>query len=166
MTATIRRATAADGPGVYRAWQAFREHNASMDSRIMPTPVSEGEFVAGLGDVLANSGRVIVVAIDGTALVGFGTAQVIDNQPDRLPERHVTVGYLYTAPSHRRRGLGRELYGAITEWAARQDGVSHIEMPVLAGDADAAAFWRSLGFTPFIERLWAPLNVNAGEDGG
>jgi len=28
---------------------------------------------------------------------------------------------------------------------------------VLARDEAAAAFWRSLGFAPFIERLWAPL---------
>jgi hypothetical protein len=30
-------------------------------------------------------------------------------------------------------------------------------MAVLSADDAAAGFWRSIGFSPFIERLWAPL---------
>jgi hypothetical protein len=30
-------------------------------------------------------------------------------------------------------------------------------MTVLNADAEAEQFWRALGFTPFIQRLWAPL---------
>jgi hypothetical protein len=30
-------------------------------------------------------------------------------------------------------------------------------MTVLNADETAERFWRSLGFSPFIQRLWAPL---------
>jgi hypothetical protein len=37
-------------------------------------------------------------------------------------------------------------------------------MAVLSADAAAAGFWRSIGFSPFIERLWAPLSAPEGDE--
>jgi GNAT superfamily N-acetyltransferase len=77
---------------------------------------------------------------------------------DLLPDQHVTIGYFYVAPEQRRAGVGRGLFNAVREWANRQEGIAHIEMSVLAGDDQAVAFWRSLGFSPYVQRLWAGLS--------
>ncbi len=132
-------------------------HNASTDARIVPAPVSEIEFAAGLREVLAGpTGTVFVAELEGR-LAGFIRAGVEHNAPDRLPEHHVGIGYLYVEPSARRQGVGRRLFEAVREWAASQEGVAHFEMTVLNEDGQAEAFWRSLGFSPFIQRLWAPM---------
>lgn len=157
MTATIRAASPADTPLIYRAWMSVREHYARTDARVMNAPVTEPEFAAGLRDTIARATTIALVAEDAGELVGFLSGGIELNQPDRLPERHATIGYLYVDPAHRRDGIGRALVAALGEWAAKQDGVGHLEMTVLARDEGAAAFWRSLGFSPFIERLWAPL---------
>ncbi len=162
MSAKVRPARASDAPGLYRAWEALRLYNASLDSRIVPSPVSETEFKAGLAEILSNPMSAAFVLAEGAGIAGFASGRIQRNQPDRLPEHHATVGYLYVAPSHRRRGLGRELFLAIAGWAGQRGNVSHVEMPVLASDTEAAAFWRALGFTPFIERLWAPLDGASG----
>jgi len=163
MTIEVRSALPADGPALYEAWQALRVHNAAVDRRIIPAPVSRDEFVAGLGIVLERATSATFVAENESAMVGFVSGSIERNQPDRLPEQHVTVGYLYVEPAYRRLGIGRKLFDAISGWAAHTDGVSHFEMTVLAGDRQAAAFWRALGFSTFIERLWAPL---VGREGG
>lgn len=163
MTATVRRATAADAPALFRAWDSLRRHNASSDARIIPAPVSEVEFTAGLEELLARpTGTVFVAEMEGR-LAGFIRAGVEENAPDRLPETHVGIGYLFVEPWARRQGLGSLLFEAVREWAGGLDGVGHFEMTVLNADGEAEQFWRPLGFKPFIQRLWAPLERGDGE---
>jgi ribosomal protein S18 acetylase RimI-like enzyme len=157
MNIAIRPARTDDGPRMYRAWEAVRAHNASRDSRVRYVPVTEAEFMAGLHEVIQRPQSIALVAENGSELLGFVSAGIEQNQPDRLPERHATIGYFYVVPGHRRAGIGRKLFDAVCRWAAEQEGVSHVEMTVLEGDKDASAFWRSVGFSPFIQRLWAPL---------
>jgi len=154
----VRRADPTDSARLYRAWQLMRQHNASHDPRIVLAPVSEADFAAGLHESLSRPGATTLVAEHGDGMVGFVSATIEANTPDRLPDRHVTIGYIFVDPEHRRGGVGRLLVDAVRAWAESQDGVAHLEMPVVAADVEAAAFWRSVGFTPFIERLWAPLD--------
>lgn len=155
----MRPATLADGPALYGQWASLLRYYASVDRRIIPAPVTERDFLAGLSDVLTRESSVAFVAeVDGD-IAGFITGGLGANQPDRLPERHATVGYLWVANDYRRLGLGRQLFQAVAAWAAALDDISHFEMPVLAADDSAAQFWKAIGFSPFIQRLWAPLNA-------
>lgn len=130
-----------------------------MDRRVVHTPVSRDEFIADFSEMLHRRASVAFVAEVSGEIVGFVSGSLEANQPDRLPERHATIGYLFVAEEHRRGGIGRRLFQGVADWAARQDGISHFEMTVLAADGAAAEFWRSIGFTPFISRLWAPLSA-------
>ena len=157
MTATVRRATRADASALYAHWSELRRYNASIDPRVLPVPVAADDFAAGLDAVLARDSSVAFVAELEGKLAGFISGGVERNHPDRLPELHATVGYLWVASTARRNGIGGKLFAAVCDWAGTQQGVAHLEMTVLSADEDAAAFWRSMGFSPFIERVWAPL---------
>lgn len=157
MAVIVRHAVPADGAGLYRVWTALRDHNATVDARIHGMPVGESELVAALPEILSRTTSAVFVADDDGTVVGFLSGGVERNAPDRLPERLATVGFMYVDERSRRQGVGRRLFESFAGWARQQDGVSHIEMPVLAADAQAAAFWTAMGFSPFIERLWAPL---------
>ena len=157
-TLAIRAAEPGDAVAMYRAWEALRGYYASVDSRIIPAAVSEQDFRSDFVRRCARQDLAAFVAVEGSRLAGFITGGLEMNQPDRLPERHATVGHLFVEPTFRRRGAGKQLVAALREWASLQSGVSHFEMPVLAGDREAVYFWKSIGFTPFIERLWAPLD--------
>lgn len=155
----VRPATMEDAPSLFHAWQRLRNHNAGIDRRFIPAPVSQDEFVLDLAELLRRPQSAAFVAeLDG-GLGGFISGRVEQNQPDRLPSRHLTVGYLWVEEPFRRRGIARALFAAVAEWGREQADVSHFEMAVLNADGDAAAFWRSIGFVPFIERLWAPLSA-------
>ncbi|HXU22821.1 MAG TPA: GNAT family N-acetyltransferase [Tepidiformaceae bacterium] len=156
---TVRPANLGDGPAFYEAWQALRLHYANTDRRIIPAPVSQQEFLAGFRERVGRQESADFIAIVEDRVVGFISGRIEENQPDRLPERHATVGHLYVDAAYRRGGLGRRLFEEIAAWARDADGVSHFEMPVLVADPGARAFLVSLGFTPFIQRLWAPLSA-------
>lgn len=157
MAVIVRPAADTDGPGLYRVFAGLRAHNASVDSRTGGMSIAETELAGALPEILSRPSSAVLVADDGGDVVGFLSGGIEHNVPDRLPERLATIGYLYVDESRRRQGVGRQLFDAFARWAMQQDGVSHVEMPVLAADAQAAAFWTAMGFTPFIQRLWAPL---------
>lgn len=160
MSAVVRAAQQGDAAALFAAWQALRAYYAATDARIIPAPVSQQEFAEDLARRLQRPDSAVFVATASSGhIVGFITGSVEDNQADRLPERVATVGHLFVEPSARRNGAGRQLFAALAAWATARDGVSHFEMPVLAVDGEAGHFWRALGFTPFIERLWAPLSI-------
>lgn len=155
----VRPAAIADATEVFAAWQELRAHYAATDRRIVPSPVTRAEFEAAFQERLGRDEAASFVAMDGKRVAGFITGAIERNQPDRLPELYAAVGHLYVAGEYRRHGLGQELFAAFAAWAARRDGVDHFEMPVLAADDEAVHFWQSIGFSPFIERLWAPLSA-------
>lgn len=155
----VRAANPSDLNSVFSAWQALRAHYAGIDRRILPALVSREEFEAAFRARLERSDAASFVAVDGARLAGFLTGAIERNQPDRLPEFYAGIGHLYVADDYRRRGIGLALFRAFAGWASERDGVGHFEMPVLAGDAEAVHFWQTIGFTPFIQRLWAPLSA-------
>ncbi len=157
MSLEVRPAHISDATGLFDAWERLRRYNASQDARIVPVPVDRDEFVGAFESIVMRPGSATFVAADEGAVVGFIRGLIELNQADRLPERHATVGYLYIAPTHRRLGLGRRLFDAVATWASTQEGINHLEMSVLASDTAAEGFWRSLGFSPFLQRLWAPF---------
>jgi GNAT superfamily N-acetyltransferase len=161
---TIRAANDGDGPALYGAWQRLRRHNAEIDRRFIPAPVTEDEFVTDFRDLLQRPRSAAFVAETAGMLAGFVAGTIERNLPDRLPEQHATIGYLWVEERWRRMGLARSLFAAVADWARSQEDVSHFEMAVLTADAAAAEFWRAIGFAPFIERLWAPLSAPEGDE--
>ncbi len=158
-THIVRAANPADGPALFGLWQHLRQHNAETDRRVIPAPVTESEFIADFNQLLARSRSAAFVAERSGMLAGFIAGTIERNLPDRLPEHHATVGYLWVEQRFRRMGIARALFAKVAEWAGTHEGVDHFEMAVLTADESAAEFWRSIGFSPFIERLWAPLSA-------
>lgn len=144
-----------DAAALFHAWQRLRKnHNAGVDRRFIPRPNLPGRLCRGpRTDPAARAVRHLPGRLPGRGAAGCISGRVERNQPDRLPATHVAVGYLWVEERFRRLGIARALFAAIAEWASTQDGVAHFEMAVLGADAGAAAFWRSIGFAPFIERL-------------
>jgi GNAT superfamily N-acetyltransferase len=155
----VREARAEDASALYPAWLDVRRHYALVDSRIIPAPVSADEFAISLAERIARPEAATFIAMAGPRVVGFITGGIEPGQPDRLPDRHATIGHLFVDAHHRRQGIGQRLFRALAEWAQAQGEIGHFEMTVLDADESARQFWAAIGFRPFIQRLWAPLEA-------
>jgi ribosomal protein S18 acetylase RimI-like enzyme len=85
-------------------------------------------------------------AFDGDALIGMAT---FIREKGRK-ERHKGHVYgVYVAPSHRRRGIGRQLIGALLKKASADPSLEQILLAVSSRQPSARQLYRSFGFEVF-----------------
>ena len=142
---TIRTATAADAAALEELWRAFE--------REVPPPrhhdVDPETELAEIREIV-DSGLAFV-AEDGDGLVGFALARLTGARSGRLTD-------LYVAPEARRGGIAAALVNAVVEALAPQ-GVEHLELEVLASNAEARTVYHRWGFAEDQLVLVAPTSV-------
>lgn len=77
--------------------------------------------------------------------VGFLLARGFEDWP-ATEDTVVDIAECFIAPEHRRRGIGRAAVEAMLA-RERERGAVLVEASILPANADALAFWASLGFT-------------------
>ena len=156
---TIRRVRRRDEPAISRLWEALSEYHVALDDRMpVPAPGAAGRYAARLIERRNDPYTRAFVAEVGREVVGYVLGAVVDLHPDLF--EHVESGYIadiYVAPAYRRRGIARQLFGAITGWF-RQQGVQHIEWQVAAANPEGVAFWEAVGGRPIMVRMRLPLD--------
>jgi len=136
----VRDAELADAAKVLRMLDALDEETRLM----MFEPGERGLDVARFAGFLADLRLMqdcFLVASDGECILGFAQAErgrYLRNQHSA----NVVVGLL---PRARGRGLGTRFLGAIDEWAVRE-GVSRLELTVMAHNAPAIGLCRKCGY--------------------
>jgi ribosomal protein S18 acetylase RimI-like enzyme len=100
------------------------------------------DFLKSVGGDLAN----VLVALDGERIVGY-VNPVIDGQ-------EAWIGGVGVQPTHRRRGLGRDLMLAGEDFA-RKRGAREISLEVIEGNYGAQRLYESMGYAPTRKYLTA-----------
>jgi ribosomal protein S18 acetylase RimI-like enzyme len=140
---TVRIATPADAPVVEELWRAF-EGDAPPPGHVDRDPERE------LGEIrsIVESGLAFLAEDDGRA-VGFALARRTGSRVGRLTD-------LYVVPEARRAGVAAALVAAVVE-ALAPEGVEHLDLEVLASNADARAVYHRWGFAEHTVQLVAPV---------
>ena len=114
-------------------------------------PVRTEQHLLGL--VTSSDSAVLLADDDGDA-VGFATVVVRDTPPVPVfvPGRVGVVDTLGVAARARRRGVGRMLMAAAEAWL-RERGARDLELTVYEVNADAIAFYESLGYRLLSRRM-------------
>jgi ribosomal protein S18 acetylase RimI-like enzyme len=82
-----------------------------------------------------------LLAIDGSAACGIAGSFL---DPDDATQAKLVS--MWTAPTHRQRGVGRLLVDEIASWAARR-GARVLRLMVTSNNQSAISFYARLGFT-------------------
>jgi ribosomal protein S18 acetylase RimI-like enzyme len=140
---TVRIATRADAHAVEELWRAFE--------REVPVPPHvDVDDEQELGEVRAivDSGLAFLAEDDGDA-VGLALARRTGSRTGRLTD-------LYVVPEARRGGVAAALVAAVVE-ALAPEGVEHLDLEVLASNADARTVYHRWGFAEHTVQLVAPI---------
>ena len=112
-----------------------------------------------LRDAAESEHETILVAADGKGVVaGACHIQIYDTPVGHtmVPQRRGHIETLIVARAQRRRGIGRALMSAATEWA-RGHGAHQLLLTVWAGNDDAERFYAALGYRTISQVLGTDL---------
>lgn len=139
---TVRLATEPDVPALI----ALINQLASEARLLFVVPVDPETGAEDLRQFLvmtaASGNNAVLVATDGSELVGLATATG-GVHPAKRAAVEVGIGVL---EAHQGRGIGRALMAGLEDWA-RQAGIHRLQLPVVTSNAPAIALYRKCGFS-------------------
>lgn len=139
----IRRATAFDLNALQELWQAFLAEVPEPDYITVDLDEELNEVAEIVNEGLA------FVADENGALVGFALARRVAPTIAKLTD-------LYVVGEHRRTGVGARLVHELVS-ALGDDGVDHLDLEVLSGNAAARSIYQRWGFVEHTLVLGAPV---------
>ncbi|MCA1664608.1 MAG: GNAT family N-acetyltransferase [Myxococcales bacterium] len=161
----MRAAGDGDLDALARLWHEADELHARLSPGFFRRPdLERGRQRAfeALRDSDESQHEAILVAlhkVDGKEVVcGACHLQIYDTPVGHtlVPQRRGHVETLIVARAQRRRGIGRALMAAATDWARRQ-GAHQLLLTVWAGNADAERFYAALGYRTISQVLGTDL---------
>lgn len=159
---TIRLVTADDADAIAGLWQQLVDYHRQLDPDL-PGAAHGGakRYARRLGQRLDDSYTRALVAEHEGRIVGFVLGMIVDLMADIFDQE--PGGFLadiYVVPDYRRRGVGRMLVAALTDWF-RQQQVYHFDWQVAVKNEEGLAFWRSIGGRGVMVRMRADLRDSA-----
>jgi ribosomal protein S18 acetylase RimI-like enzyme len=153
----VRAAAGDDVDALSRLWHEADELHAQLSPGFFRRPdTARGRQRAAeaLRDAEDNGHEVILVASSGAAISGACHLQIYDTPVGHsmVAQRRGHVETLIVARAQRRRGCGRALMQAATEWA-RGKGASQMLLTVWAGNEEAERFYAALGYRTISQVL-------------
>ena len=148
MTVTVQRARLADIEGII---EVFRDGVKSQNKFCHLFDMTEGlldhkrkQFQSALED----ESEALFTWRHGTGKIVGYIWGVIKRPIDT--GRVGQINELVVATSHKRKGIGRQLFQSCIGWF-RSENVQRVEVSFNVQNPEASAFWTQMGFKPFFE---------------
>ena len=146
---TIRKAVGDDFDAIEELWKEFMDFHKAGDSHC--TRSSDGlerfrEFIAGH---MTSDSVLLLVAEQNGDVVGYCIAKLAKYPPVYESRDYGAVSDLAVSAAHRRTGIGERLYLAAQAWFADR-GIHRIEVGVALSNETSRAFWKKMGFSPYL----------------
>lgn len=101
--------------------------------------------------IAAPNIRLAVAELDGE-LVGSGYARIEESKPYLTHDRHSYMGFMYTVPDHRGKGVNRKIIEALENWSSSQ-GVTEMRLEVYVDNLAAIRAYEKVGFSGSILKM-------------
>jgi ribosomal protein S18 acetylase RimI-like enzyme len=116
--------------------------------------LSSDDVRSSLPKLLTDKDYEIFVCLEGEELIGYVLSRVESRKesPVQKARQHFYIEQIDVKREHRRRGAGELLLNATREMAKKR-GIDVILLDVWNFNEGAVAFFKSQGFSPWIQRM-------------
>lgn len=158
--ATILRAEERHLPAIGELWKEFMDFHAARNVYWTRSPDGHRVFSDDLRRMLDDPAVLLLVAVEGDAVIGYAFAKIEAPPPVLKIERRGHIVDVAVTASRRRQGIGAALDARMREWFS-EHGIERIQLFVSAQNEESAVFWRARGYVPWLYGL-----PNQRPDGG
>lgn len=155
----IRSARPSDMDEVMRLYRQLMAFHEALDPRLALDWDRLEAFRDYLTDVVLESAscRLLVAeAPPSPGLAGFILGRLAESPPIFAQPCYGLVSDVCVDENWRRQGMGRALFEALREWF-REQRVRTMQLNAASRNPVSQAFWRALGFTDLLDRLWSKV---------
>ncbi|WP_298708509.1 GNAT family N-acetyltransferase [Chitinophaga sp.] len=144
----IRPATPADLPALRMAEQGVIAWERPFDHHLAPDPISYYDLdnMFGRDDVL------LLMAEIAGQLAGTGYILRRPNKPYEANSHHGYIGFMYTAPEHRGKGIATAIIARLRDWA-QEKGLKELRLEVYDENAGAIRAYEKAGFKKVLTEM-------------
>lgn len=159
MSITIREAQPSD----YEALCLVLDQGDAYHRRAVPHvfrapdgPARSRDYILA---IIASDDAAFYVAEEEGQIVGAVHILVRETPdiPILAPRRYAVIENIAVDCARRRQGIGRALMERALQWAADR-GLTQVELSVWEFNEGAMAFYRELGYTTAVRRMWKDLS--------
>jgi len=138
----IRIATQKDLPILLEFEQGVVEAERPLDPTIKHTPTT----YYNLNEMLTAKHIHLIVAEINGSVVACGYARIKNAKEALVHNYFGYLGFMYTSPQHRGKGINRRVIDELTTWCSSQN-VHEIRLQVYQGNEAAIKAYEKVGFT-------------------
>ncbi len=144
----IRQATLDELPKLLEFEQKLIANERPLDDTLI-----EDEFhYYDLEKMIRSDEAEVLVAVLGDRLIASGNARILDGKPYNDFKRYAFLGFMYTEPDMRGRGINKLIIDALVEWA-RGKGLDEVRLQVYSDNTPAVAAYEKVGFKKMLTEM-------------
>jgi len=146
----LRRATAADVPGIVELWCELAEFHAIRHPYFAVVDNAAELYRDFISRNIESDRALVCVAEQDGALVAFCNALTTPYPPVFTIREHASITDFAVTTRCRRQGIGAHLFDHVcTEF--RRLGLTRIELHVATSNEVSTRFWTAMGMQPVLE---------------
>ena len=152
MEPEVRAATLDDCDRLGALWgEADALHHAALP-HVFAAPAAPARSAQDVAGILGDPGQGLLVAQDGTRLVGLVHVTLRERYPPMVAKRFAVVEAVVAATTNRGIGVGRVLMATAERWA-RESGAEEVWLDVWEFNDAAVGFYAALGYETVSRRM-------------
>ncbi len=149
----VRKCEALDLDGIKPVFREFVAFHAGIDSSFVKVEKHEELFTDFIRGYLDSETSMVLVAVRRDELIGYCIGMIQEKPPVYPEPRYGYVDNICVLEKHQRSGTGKLLFEEMMRWF-KSRGTKRIEMFAALGNEKSTAFWRKMGFIPYLEEMY------------
>jgi GNAT superfamily N-acetyltransferase len=146
----VRRAAAKDIPAMVELWKEYMEFHRAAGSPYAMKDDGPKRWAESASEHIASDKSCVLVAESSGRVIGMAVSHVTRRPPVIKQDRYGTIVDVAVTERFRCKGIGQRLFEETKKWFSDHE-INRIELRVLTSNPTASAFWRQMGFKPYIE---------------
>ncbi len=151
---TIRPATFNDLPALLRFEQAVISAERPFD----PTLKKGDIHYYDLKEMIEAPHIHLVVAVADDEVIGSGYARIENAKHYLQHPQHAYLGFMYTDPAHRGKGVNKMIIDALKQWSVSQK-ITEMRLDVYCDNAAAIRAYEKAGFRKHMIEMRSGVNT-------